>query len=166
MVRRAALATTSLAGIGVDRAGQLLVSAGQNVGRLHSEAAFGRLCCSAPVPASSGRAQRHRLGRGGDRQANRALQMAVVVRLRRCPRTRAYVERRTAEGLSKPEVMRCLKRYLAREAVIVVKLSRSRSISSTVRSVVSVAVWRASFPICRKPVLRSTIVTTECLACP
>jgi len=115
LVRAAAPATLALAGIGVDHAGQLLVSAGQNPERLRSEAAFARLCGAAPIPASSGQTSRHRLSRGGDRQANRALHMAVVVRLRRCPRTRAYVERRTAEGLSKPEIMRCLKRYLARE---------------------------------------------------
>ncbi|PKQ16401.1 MAG: IS110 family transposase [Actinobacteria bacterium HGW-Actinobacteria-7] len=115
LVGGVAPATLALAGIGVDHAGQLLVSAGQNPERLHSEAAFARLCGAAPIPASSGRTSRHRLSRGGDRQANRALHMAVVVRLRRCPRTRAYAERRTAEGLSKPEIMRCLKRYLARE---------------------------------------------------
>jgi transposase len=115
LVREAAPATIALAGIGVDHAGQLLVTAGQNPERLRSDAAFARLCGAAPMPASSGRTSRHRLSRGGDRQANRALHMAVVVRLRRCPRTRAYVERRTAEGLSKPEIMRCLKRYLARE---------------------------------------------------
>lgn len=92
----------------------MLVTAGQNPERLKSEAAFARLCGAAAIPASSGRTSRHRLSRGGDRQANRALHMAVVVRMRRCPRTRAYVERRTAEGLSKPEIMRCLK-YLARE---------------------------------------------------
>jgi transposase len=99
----------------VDHAGQLLTTAGQNPERLRSEAAFARLCGVAPVPASSGRTTRHRLSRGGDRQANRALHMAVVVRMRRCLRTRAYVEKRTTEGLSKPEIMRCLKRYLARE---------------------------------------------------
>jgi transposase len=115
LVREVAPSTFALLGIGVDHAGQLLVSAGQNPERLRSEAAFARLCGSAPMPASSGRTSRHRLSRGGDRQANRALHMAVVVRMRRCPRTRAYVERRTAEGLSKPEIMRCLKRYLARE---------------------------------------------------
>jgi transposase len=115
LVGEVAPATFALLGIGVDHAGQLLVSAGQNPERLRSEAAFARLCGAAPIPASSGRTSRHRLSRGGDRQANRALHMAVVVRLRRCPRTKAYVERRTAEGLSKPEIMRCLKRYLARE---------------------------------------------------
>lgn len=115
LVRHAAPSTVTLPGIGTDHAGQLLVTAGQNLERLHSEAAFARLCGVAPVPASSGRVSRHRLSRGGDRLANRALHMAVVVRLGHCPRTKAYTERRTAEGLSKPEIMRCLKRYLARE---------------------------------------------------
>ena len=73
------------------------------------------MCGAAPIPASSGRTQRHRLHRGGDRGANCALHLAVVVRMRYCPRTRAYVERRTKEGLSKPEIIRCVKRYLARE---------------------------------------------------
>jgi len=101
--------------IGVDHAGQLLATAGENPDRLRSEAAFAHLCGVAPIPASTGRTQRHRLHRGGDRSANRALHLAIVVRMRCCPRTRAYVERRTVEGLSKPEIMRCLKRYLARE---------------------------------------------------
>jgi transposase len=115
LVRQAAPCTMDRCGIGVDHAGQLLVTAGQNLERLGSEAAFAQLCGVAPMPASSGQTRRHRLNRGGDRQANRALHMAVVVRLARCPRTRDYVRRRTGEGLSKPEIMRCLKRYLARE---------------------------------------------------
>jgi transposase len=115
LVRKAAPATIALSGIGVDHAGQLLSTAGQNPERLRSDAAFAKLCGVAPMPASSGRTSRHRLSRGGDRQANRALHMAVVVRMGRCPRTRAYVEKRTAEGLSKLEIMRCLKRFLARE---------------------------------------------------
>lgn len=115
LVRKAAPATIALSGIGVDHAGQLLTTAGQNPERLRSDAAFAKLCGVAPMPASSGRTSRHRLSRGGDRQANRALHMAVVVRMGRCPRTRAYVEKRTAEGLSKLEIMRCLKRFLARE---------------------------------------------------
>jgi transposase len=115
LVREAAPAMIALLGIGVDHAGQLLTSAGQNPERLRSETAFAKLCGVAPIPASSGQTQRHRLNRGGDRQANRALHMAVIVRMRLCPRTRDYVARRTAEGLSKPEIMRCLKRYLARE---------------------------------------------------
>ncbi len=68
-----------------------------------------------PHPRSSGKTQRHRLNRGGDRSANRALHIAVVVHMRYCPRTRAYVERQTGEGMPKPEIIRCLKRYLARE---------------------------------------------------
>lgn len=115
LVHKAAPRTIALRAIGVDHAGQLLATAGENPERLRSEAAFAHLCGVAPIPASTGRTQRHRLHRGGDRNANRALHLAVVVRMRCCPRTRAYVERRTAEGLSKSEIMRCLKRYLARE---------------------------------------------------
>ena len=73
------------------------------------------LCGAAPLPASSGRTQRHRLNRGGDRQANAALYRIVLCRLRWDPRTRAYAERRTTEGMSKKEIIRCLKRYVARE---------------------------------------------------
>jgi transposase len=115
LVGKAAPQTLGLMAIGVEHAGQLLVTAGDNPERLRGEASFAHLCGAAPIPASSGRTQRHRLHRGGDRDANRALHLAVVVRMRYCPRTRAYVERRTKEGLSKPEIMRCVKRYLARE---------------------------------------------------
>ena len=73
------------------------------------------LCGAAPLPASSGRTQRHRLNRGGDRQANCALYRIVLCRLRWDPRTRAYAQRRTAEGMGKKEIIRCLKRYVARE---------------------------------------------------
>jgi transposase len=105
----------ALHGVGPDVAGQLLVTAGDNPHRLRSEAAFAMLCGAAPLPASSGRTHRHRLNRGGDRQANAALYRIVVCRLRWDPRTRAYVERRTAEGMTKKEIIRCLKRYIARE---------------------------------------------------
>jgi transposase len=115
LVGRAAPRLLQLLAIGNDHAGQLLVTAGQHPERLRGEAAFAHLCGVAPIPASSGKTHRHRLHRGGDRDANRALHLAVVVRMRFCPRTRAYVERRTKEGLSKPEIMRCIKRYLARE---------------------------------------------------
>lgn len=115
LVRRAAPRTIALRAIGVDHAGQFLITAGERPERLRSEAAFAHLCGAAPIPASSGRTRRHRLHRSGDRAANRALHLAVVVRLRCCPRARRYVERRTAEGLSKPEIRRCLKRYLVRE---------------------------------------------------
>lgn len=96
-------------------AGQLLVTAGQNPQRLRSEAAFAMLCGAAPLPASSGRTVRHRLNRGGDRQANAALYRIVLCRLRWDPRTRAFVEQRTALGKSKKEIIRVLKRYVARE---------------------------------------------------
>jgi len=102
-------------GVGYETAGQLLVTAGDNPERLRHEKSFAALCGSSPVQASSGRTNRHRLNRGGDRQANSALWTIVLVRLSSHAPTRAYVERRTAEGLSKAEIMRCLKRYVARE---------------------------------------------------
>lgn len=115
LVGQAAPTTLSLVGIGIDHAAQLLVTAGDNPERMRSDPSFARLCGTAPIPASSGRTTRHRLHRGGDRQANRALHLAIVVRMRNRDRTKAYVERRTEEGLSRREIMRCLKRYLARE---------------------------------------------------
>jgi transposase len=102
-------------GVGVDTAGQLLVTAGNNADRLCSEAAVAALTGTCPVPASSGKTRRHRLNRGGDRQANAALYRVVLSRMRWDSRTRAYVERRTQQGLSKKEIIRCLKRYLVRE---------------------------------------------------
>ena len=105
----------TLPGVGTEVAGQILITAGDNPDRLHSEAAFAHLCGVAPIPASSGRTHRHRLNRGGDRRANNALYIVVLGRLRYDSRTRAYAARRTTEGLSKPEIIRCLKRYVARE---------------------------------------------------
>lgn len=105
----------ALEGVGIASAGELMVAAGQNPDRLRSEASFAMLCGACPLPASSGKTQRHRLNRGGNRQANSALHMIVVCRMRTDQRTRDYVDRRTREGLSKREVMRCLKRYVARE---------------------------------------------------
>ncbi|GAA3635465.1 IS110 family RNA-guided transposase [Microlunatus ginsengisoli] len=105
----------ALPGVGPEVAGQLLTSAGDNPDRITSEAAFAHLCGVAPVPASSGRVHRNRLNRSGDRQANNALYIIVIGRLRYDPRSRAYAQRRTQEGLSKPEIIRCLKRYVARE---------------------------------------------------
>ncbi|HEX5204392.1 MAG TPA: IS110 family transposase [Actinoplanes sp.] len=102
-------------GVGADTAGQLLVTAGENHDRLTREAAFAMLCGVAPIPASSGKTTRHRLNRGGDRQANAALYRVVLSRLRWDPRTREYMQRRTKEGMSKKEIIRCLKRYVARE---------------------------------------------------
>ena len=94
-----------------------------NADRLKSEAAFAHLCGAAPIPASSGRTHRHRLNRGGDRSANNALYVVVLGRMRHDARTRAYVERRTHEGLAKPEIIRCLKRYVAREIYNTLKLA-------------------------------------------
>jgi transposase len=105
----------ALHGVGPGTAALLLIAAGDHPGRLRSEAAWAHLCGAAPIPASSGKVTRHRLSRGGDRQANHALWQIVITRMSSHPATRAYVERRTAEGLSKPEIIRCLKRYAARE---------------------------------------------------
>lgn len=105
----------ALPGVGTETAGQLLVTAGDNPDRLVSEASFAHLCAAAPVPASSGRTDRHRLNRGGDRQANRALHPIVLARMRHDPRTRDYVARRTLEGLKTKDIFRCLKRFIARE---------------------------------------------------
>jgi transposase len=115
LVTAAAPRTVALYGVGTQSASQLLVTAGENIDRLRGEAAFARICGTAPIEASSGRTNRHRLDFGGDRQANRALHMIAVCRLRHCERTQAYARRRAAEGLSKREVLRCLKRYIARQ---------------------------------------------------
>ena len=116
LVATAAPRTTALLGISTGHAGQLLLTAGQNIDRLHSEGAFAALCGASPIPSASGKRGRHRLNPGGDRQANRALHLIAVCRLRYCPKTAAYAARRTTEGKTKKETMRCLKRYIAREA--------------------------------------------------
>jgi transposase len=115
LVRATAPQLLALPGIGIEVAGQLLETTGDNPHRLRSEAAFAHLCGAAPIPASSGKTNRHRLNRGGDRQANCALYLVALSRLRHDPRTREYAARRTQEGLSKAEIIRCLKRYIARE---------------------------------------------------
>lgn len=102
-------------GVGPEVAARLLISAGDNPERMRSEASFAHLAGAAPIPASSGRTHRHRLNRGGDRSANNALYTIALVRMRHDHRTRAYVARRTAEGLSSKDIMRCLKRAIARE---------------------------------------------------
>jgi Transposase IS116/IS110/IS902 family len=115
LVATAAPTTTARPAVSTAHAGSLLVTAGQNIERLRSEASFAALCGAGPIPVSTGRTDRHRLNHGGDRDANRALHMIAVCRLRYCERTRAYAERRTAEGKTKTEIIRCLKRYIARE---------------------------------------------------
>ena len=115
IVNDAAPDLVALTGVGPEIASALLVAAGDNPERLRNEATFAHLCGVAPIDASSGKHQRHRLNRGGDRQANSALWRIVLTRLVYDPRTRDYLERRTKEGLSKKETIRCLKRYVARE---------------------------------------------------
>jgi transposase len=102
-------------GMGAGTAAEMLVLIGDNSNRIHSEAALAKLCGACPVPASSGKTNRHRLNRGGNRQANAALYRAVIVRMRAHQPTLDYVRRRTAEGKTKPEIIRCLKRFVARE---------------------------------------------------
>jgi transposase len=102
-------------GIGAGTAAGMLLLAGDNPERIRSEAAFAKLCGACPIPASSGKTSRHRLNRGGNRQANAALYRVVLTRMRGHQPTREYVRRRTAEGRSTREIVRCLKRYVARE---------------------------------------------------
>lgn len=115
LVSEAAPELRAAKGVGTVSASQLLIAAGDNPDRMRSKAAFAALCGASPIPASSGRTTRHRLNRGGDRQANSALHRIVLVRKTCDQRTRDYVARRTAEGLSTREINRCLKRYVADE---------------------------------------------------
>jgi transposase len=115
LVRASAPALLELHGVGAQVASSLLIAAGDNSQRIRTEASFAHMCGAAPIPASSGQTTRHRLNRGGNRQANNALWRIVMVRMVSDERTRSYVARRTAEGLSKREIIRCLKRYVARE---------------------------------------------------
>jgi transposase len=114
-VRATAPDRVAVDGVGIDTAAILLVAAGDNPQRLRSEAAWAHLCGVAPIHASSGKVVRHRLDRGGNRQANHALWRIVFTRMSGNARTRAYVARRVDEGRSKPEIIRILKRYVARE---------------------------------------------------
>jgi len=115
LVQEAAPQLCAVWGVGPDTAASLLVAAGDNPERLASEASFAALCGVSPVDASSGRHHRHRLNRGGNRDANRALWVVAMARMAKHPRTQAYVQRRTEQGLGKKEIIRCLKRYIARE---------------------------------------------------
>jgi transposase len=116
LVERTAPGLLTMHGVGFDVAAKLLVAAGDNPDRLRSEAAFAHLCGVAPLEASSGKTRRHRLNRGGDRQANNALYRIVITRMASHPPTKDYVARRRAEGKSTGEIVRILKRYVAREA--------------------------------------------------
>ncbi|MFJ9713469.1 transposase [Streptomyces sp. NPDC101234] len=110
-----------MVGIGPDTAVSLLITVGDNPERLDSEASFAGLCGVSPVERSSGRRQCRRFNRGGDRQANAALRRIVFTRLRVDPRTQDYYERRIKEGKTRREIVRCLKRYAAREVFHLVK---------------------------------------------
>ena len=140
-------------GIGADIAAEMLIVAGDNPERVRSEPAFAKLCGVAPIPASSGMTTRHRLNRGGHRQANSALYRAVIVRLQYHQPTQAYYQRRTAEGRTKAEIIRCLKRLLARE--IWSYLRPLRQARQTTRSCCLTAIgastrrWNPSSPCCR-----------------
>ncbi|MFE3526788.1 IS110 family transposase [Streptomyces sp. NPDC059161] len=123
LVRRTAPALLDLHGIGPDSAATLLIAAGDNPERLRGEASFAALCGTSPVEASSGKTNKRRLSRGGDRQANAALFRAVLSRLRWDAATQKYARRRTLEGMSKREIIRCLKRYLARTVYKILRAS-------------------------------------------
>jgi transposase len=115
LVAEAAPSLLALKGVGTEIAASLLIAAGDNPERLRGEAAFAHLCGVAPIPASSGRTNRHRLNRGGNREANSAIYLLAITRMAWEVRTREYVARRTAAGKTKTEIIRCLKRHIARE---------------------------------------------------
>ena len=122
LVRTAAPDLVALKGVGAEVASALLVAVGDNPARLANEPSFAALCGVSPVDASSGRQHRHSLNRGGNRDANRALWVIAFVRIRCDERTQLYMQRRTSEGLSKMEILRCLKRYIAREVFGILKV--------------------------------------------
>ena len=148
LVRATAPSLLELPGVGVHTAALLLVAAGDNAERISSEAAFAHLCGVAPIHASSGKTVRHRLNRGGNRQANHALWRIVFTRMGSDQRTRVYVERRLTEGRSKPEIMRVLKRYVAREVY-----RHLPALSATIER-------RAWLPIC--PHATTAVLRTIC----
>jgi transposase len=131
LTRAAAPRLLAQPGIGIETAGKLLVTAGDNPERLHHEAALAALCGVSPVEASSGKITRHRLNRGGNRQGNNALWTIAFNRCRYHPDTRAYLERRRKEGKSDREILRCLKRYIARQLhpLLIADLDHARRIS-------------------------------------
>ena len=116
LIHQTAPSLLKLHGVGIDSAASLLAAAGDNPDRIRSEGSWARLCGVAPLPANSGKVNtRYRLNRGGDRQANAALYRIVLTRMSNHPETRAYVRRRRSQGLNSGEIIRCLKRYVARQ---------------------------------------------------
>jgi len=114
LVNQACPTLLAMRQVGPQIASQLVITAGENIDRMRSEATYAKLTGVAPLPASSGKTNRHRLNRGGDRQANSALYLLAVGRMKNHPETIAYVQKRQAQGMPKTEIIRCLKRYLAR----------------------------------------------------
>jgi transposase len=151
LVATAAPRTIQLLGISTGHASQLLVTAGQNIDRLHGESSFAMLCGASPIPASSGKTTRHRLNYGGDRQANRALHLIAVCRLRYCERTRAYAKRRTAEGKTQREIMRCLKRYIAREVYNILRTDLADTPHPRPAIATTIMCGTPGFGVTRKP---------------
>jgi transposase len=121
LVRELAPSLLQAPGFGIHTTAQLLVTMGDNPERISTEPRFAKLCGVAPLEASSGKHERHRLNRGGDRDANSALYIVTLTRMHHDERTRDYVQRRTSEGKTKSEIIRCLKRYAAREAYYLIK---------------------------------------------
>ncbi len=121
LVTQDAPALLEVFGVGPDVAAALLITAGGNPDRMRNEASFAALCGISPIPASSGKTHRHRLNRGGDRQANAAIHVIALARRRHDSRTKAYIDKRTAQGLSPRDITRCLKRYIARELYAVLR---------------------------------------------
>lgn len=142
LVARACPALLEQPGIGVQTAAQLLVTAGGNLDRIRSDASFAALCGVSPIPASSGRTDRHRLNRGGDRQGNHALHQVIINRMAHHQPTRDYIARRTTDGLSKRDAIRCLKRYLARHVRRLIAAVLIESV--TLPAVTQVAVQNAA----------------------
>ena len=126
LIRQIAPQLLDAFGVAADTAVEMLIVAGDNPERIRTEAAWAKLCGVAPIPASSGTTTRHRLNRGGHRQANAALYRTVIVRMRFHEPTIAYVERRMAEGRTKAEIIRCLKRFVAREIWALMRPLRER----------------------------------------
>lgn len=151
LVKSAAPNTTQLLGVATGHASQLLITAGQNIERLRAEGSFAALCGSNPIQASSGKTNRHRLNPGGDRQANRALHLIVVCRMRHCPRTQAYVARRTQEGKTMREIIRCLKRYVARELYHTLLTDLTPPPHQPPRHATTILCGNPGFGITRKP---------------
>jgi transposase len=159
-------------GVGVDVAAILLVAAGDNPERLSTEAAFAALCGVSPIQASSGKTHRHRLNRSGNRQANHALWRIAMVRSTCDPRTKRYIERRTAEGKSRREIMRCLKRYIAREVFALLvrpqavpagrELRAQRGRRALPLHVVADALWTSTSSICRLELGHTHDTTLAC----